>query len=78
MFKNKMISVDIKTEICLNKNLSSERGWNSPYPENIKIHSLLIIEGSEPQIIGAVIQTHNFFVIGQRDWLDINMYYGLK
>jgi hypothetical protein len=78
MFKNKMISVDIKTEIFLNKELSSDRGWNTPYPENIIIHSLLITEGSEPQVIGAVIQTHNFFVIGQRDWLDINMYYRLK
>ena len=46
--------------------------------EKIKIHSLLINEENSPKIIGAVVQTHNLFVIGQRDWEDINMYYSLS
>lgn len=78
MFKAKMISVEVQTNLIFNQELSKKSGWNSPYPEKIKIHSLLINEENSPKIIGAVIQTHNLFVIGQRDWEDINMYYSLS
>ena len=78
MFKGKMISVEVQTSLVFNQELAKKSGWNSPYPEKIKIHSLLINEESSPKIIGAVIQTHNLFVIGQRDWEDINMYYSLS
>ena len=78
MFKAKMISVEVQTNLIFNQELSKKSGWNSPYPEKIKIHSLLINEENSPKIIGAVVQTHNLFVIGQRDWEDINMYYSLS
>tara|TARA_B100000029_G_scaffold344746_1_gene337209 strand:- start:147 stop:392 length:246 start_codon:yes stop_codon:yes gene_type:complete len=77
MFKTKMISVEVQTNLILNLDLAKKSGWSSPYPEKIRIHSLLINEENNPKIIGAVVQTHNLFVIGQRDWQDINMYYSL-
>ena len=40
MFKAKMISVEVQTNLIFNQELSKKSGWNSPYPEKIKIHSL--------------------------------------